>query len=83
MAPIFSKPEEQEEPLKLSQSKGKKLIEELTESSLGEEETEEGNIAKSFLQGIWHGNAVPRTPSQKKREDGDIEKMDSRESDSV
>ncbi len=71
-----SKPEEQEEPLTLSQSKGRKLIEELTESSSGEKETEEENIAKEFLQGIWHGNAVPRTPSQKKREDMDNKKID-------
>ena len=70
-----TKSEKQEEPLTPSQSKAKKLIEELTESSLGEEETEEGNIAKEFLQGIWHGNAVSRTPSQKKG-DGDNRQID-------
>lgn len=59
--------EESKQPLTPSQSKAKKLIEELTEKSSTETETEEGLIAKQYLQGIWHGNAVPGIPRRRPR----------------
>lgn len=67
MSSLDTPPEEPEVPLTPSQSKAKKLIEGWSESSKGEEDSEEGTIAKEFLQGIWHGKAVSRIPKQIKK----------------
>ncbi len=67
MTSSVTKPELPTEPLTPSQSKAQKLIEELTGQAVEEQVTEAGSMAKEFLQGIWHGNAVPSTPRQKKR----------------
>ena len=67
MAKHRKTPEKQEDPLTPSQSKAKKLIEDWSESSVGEDGTEESAIAKEFLLGIWHGSAVPRIPGQRKK----------------
>ncbi len=69
MSQSAAKPEFQAEPLTPSQAKAKKLIEELTESIVEKETTEEANMAQEFLQGIWHGNAIPGAPRQTKRKE--------------
>ena len=83
MAQSSAKPEFQADRLPPSQSKAKRLIEELTESAAGEKATEESNIAKEFLQGIWHGNAIPSTPRQKKTKKSQKPVADNEEPDSA
>lgn len=82
MIPSSAKPEAQAAPLTPSQSKARKLIEQLTENAKGEEATAEGNIAQEFLQGIWHGNAVSQPPRRTKRREGQDRIADNAESDS-
>ncbi len=78
MAPLSAKSEGQKKPLTPSQSKAKRLIEELTEKTVEVAATEEGNLAKEFLQGIWNGNAIPNAPCSPSRKEGNARKASRR-----